>query len=83
MPTLIYDIMRVMFALTGPAAFICLVNAGISLVLFCPMPGRSPLIRDLPENTLLDRLGRGEVPTWLREAARDPSSGHVLYRVKS
>jgi hypothetical protein len=31
MPTLIYDIMRVMFALTGPAAFICLVNAGISL----------------------------------------------------
>jgi len=28
MPTLIYDIMRVMFALTGPAAFICLVNAG-------------------------------------------------------
>ena len=31
MPTLIYDIMRVMFALTGPAAFICLVNAGIAL----------------------------------------------------
>ena len=31
MPTLIYDIMRVMLALTGPAAFICLVNAGIAL----------------------------------------------------
>jgi len=31
MPTLIYDIMRVMFALTGPAAFICLVKAGIEL----------------------------------------------------
>jgi hypothetical protein len=31
MPTLIYDIMRVMFALTGPAAFICLVNAGVAL----------------------------------------------------
>src|ERR1700694_712843 len=31
MPTLIYDIMRVMFALTGPAAFVCLVNAGIAL----------------------------------------------------
>ena len=31
MPTLIYDIMRVMLALTGPAAFVCLVNAGIAL----------------------------------------------------
>ena len=31
MPTLIYDIMRVMLHLTGPAAFICLVNAGIAL----------------------------------------------------
>ena len=31
MPTLIYDIMRVMLALTGPAAFICLLNAGIAL----------------------------------------------------
>ncbi len=31
MPTLIYDIMRVMLALTGPAAFICLVNAGIAM----------------------------------------------------
>jgi hypothetical protein len=31
MPTLIYDIIRVMLALAGPAAFICLINAGIAL----------------------------------------------------
>eukprot|EP00456_Euglypha_rotunda_P042260 TRINITY_DN32951_c0_g1_i1.p1 TRINITY_DN32951_c0_g1~~TRINITY_DN32951_c0_g1_i1.p1 ORF type:complete len:159 (+),score=26.70 TRINITY_DN32951_c0_g1_i1:75-551(+) len=31
MPTLLYDVMRVLLLLTGPAAFICLLNAGISL----------------------------------------------------
>ena len=31
MPTLLYDIMRVLLLLTGPAAFICLLNAGIAL----------------------------------------------------
>jgi hypothetical protein len=31
MPTLLYDIMRVLLLLSGPAAFICLLNAGIAL----------------------------------------------------
>lgn len=31
MPTLLYDVMRVLLMLTGPAAFICLLNAGIAL----------------------------------------------------
>jgi hypothetical protein len=31
MPPLLYDITRVLLLLTGPAAFICLLNAGISL----------------------------------------------------
>lgn len=30
-PQFLYDIMRVMLLLTGPAAFVCLLNAGISL----------------------------------------------------
>ena len=57
--------------------------AGISMVLFCPTTGRSPLVRDLPETTLLDRLTRNEAPRWLEPVARDPISGHVLYRVRS
>ena len=31
MPTLLYDVMRVLLLLTGPAALICLLNAGIAL----------------------------------------------------
>ena len=31
MPPLLYDIMRVLLLLTGPAAFLCLLNAGIAL----------------------------------------------------
>jgi hypothetical protein len=31
MPPLIYDVMRVLLLLSGPAAFICLINAGIAL----------------------------------------------------
>lgn len=31
MPTLLFDVMRVLLLLTGPAAFVCLVNAGITL----------------------------------------------------
>lgn len=31
MPPLLYDIMRVLLLLTGPAAFVCLLNAGIAL----------------------------------------------------
>lgn len=31
MPPLLYDIMRVLLLLTGPAAFLCLLNAGVAL----------------------------------------------------
>ena len=31
MPQLLYDMMRVLLLLTGPAAFVCLLNAGIAL----------------------------------------------------
>jgi len=31
MPTFLFDVMRVLLLLTGPAAFVCLVNAGIAL----------------------------------------------------
>jgi hypothetical protein len=57
---------------------------GAVLVLVCPRPGtgsRWALVRDLPPQTLLDRLERGEVPPWLTEVAREPASGHVLYAV--
>ena len=58
---------------------------GATLVLACPLPGpyagRSSLVADLPPETLLDRLNRGEVPSWLKEVARDRASGHVLYRI--
>ena len=56
-------------------------QTGASAVLFCPHPGRSLLVADLPPDTLPDRLARHEVPPWLREAAVDPASGNVLYRV--
>ena len=58
---------------------------GATLVLACPRPasyaGRSLLVGDLPPETLLDRLDAGDVPPWLKEVARDPASGHVLYRI--
>ena len=58
---------------------------GATLVLACPRPtpfaGRSSLVADLPPETLLDQLNAGQVPSWLREVARDRGSGHVLYRI--
>lgn len=55
--------------------------AGINAVLICPRASRSALVSDLPEDTLLDRLARGEVPAWLRQSAVDPVSGYVIYVV--
>jgi len=56
--------------------------AGIALVLFCPSSERSVLVADLPPDTLLDRLGQGDVPVWLVRVADDRKSGHILYQVK-
>lgn len=58
-------------------------DARIGFVLFCRMPGRSAMVKDLPATTLLDRLGRGEIPAWLVPVAEDQASGHTLYRVGS
>jgi len=55
--------------------------ARVGYVLFCRNPGRSAMVADLPADTLLDRLARDEPPAWLHPVARDPESGHVLYRV--
>jgi len=55
--------------------------AGIRYVLFCPTSERSALVADLPPETLLDRLGKGDIPAWLHEIARDADSGNVLYAV--
>lgn len=54
-----------------------------SYVLFCPRPGRSEMVADLPPITLLDRLQQGDVPPWLEQVAEHSASGHVLYRVKT
>ena len=55
--------------------------AGIRYVLFCRQRHRSSLVKDLPPDTLLDRLNRAEVPPWLHRLASDPASGNVLYAV--
>jgi hypothetical protein len=52
-----------------------------TLVLFCRHLPRAALVADLPQDTLRDRLDRGEVPRWLAEIAADPASGNVLYRI--
>jgi hypothetical protein len=52
-----------------------------SLVLFCRSSGRSQLVADLPADTLLDRLDRGQVPPWLQKIAEHRESGNALYRI--
>ena len=52
-----------------------------TLLMFCPTPGRSPMIADLPEGTLMDWLNWGQIPRWLHEVARDPKSGNIVYRI--
>ena len=52
-----------------------------TLLMFCPTPGRSPMIADLPEGTLMDWLNWGQIPRWLHEVARDPESGNIVYRI--
>jgi hypothetical protein len=52
-----------------------------TLVLFCKHQGRSSLVDGLPGNTLWDRLGCGEVPTWLNLVASNAQSEAVLYRI--
>ncbi len=54
---------------------------GASLLLFCPDAKRSLMVADLPPNTLLDRLGRHDVPRWLEKLGDHTASGNVLYRI--
>jgi hypothetical protein len=68
---------------SGPSASVpAAVRAtGARLVLFCPQPGRTPLVADLPPDTLYDQLNGGAPPPWLTMVGADPRSGHVLYRI--
>jgi hypothetical protein len=55
-------------------------ETGAAAILACPGRGRSPLVNDLPKDTLLDRLDRNDPPAWLERIGSD-SSGFVLYGV--
>jgi hypothetical protein len=68
---------------SGPAETVpeAVRTTSATLILACPGAARSMMVADLPENTLMDRLGRREVPPWLREVAADGASGFVLYRI--
>lgn len=68
---------------SGPSADVprAISRARIRYVLFCKRQKRSMLVEGLPRDTLLDRLGRGVVPPWLKEVASDPASGNILYKV--
>jgi hypothetical protein len=52
-----------------------------TLLLFCPSTARSMLVADLPSDTLLDRLKKGQVLPRLRPVSEDPRSGYLLYEV--
>jgi hypothetical protein len=62
----------------GAAQRAALDETGAAAILICPSARRSALVADLPPDTLLDQLARGEPPAWLEEAGRDGSGG-VLY----
>lgn len=53
---------------------------GASLVLFCRRAARS-VVRDLPPDTLWDRLSHNDPPTWLHELPLLPRSGFRLFRI--
>ena len=53
-----------------------------TLLIFCPAPGRSLMVADLPEGTLMDWLSWGHIPPWLKEVARDKASGNIVYRIR-
>jgi hypothetical protein len=57
-----------------------LAATGASLVLFCREAARS-VVRDLPPDTLWDRLSHNDPPTWLHELPLQPQSGFRLFRV--
>jgi hypothetical protein len=51
-------------------------------VLICSTAPRSPLVADLPEATLEDRLREGRAPPWLQPAGKD-AAGWVLWQVRT
>lgn len=62
-----------------PAAF---TVANVGLVLFCPQPVRSPLLRGAPDDTVMDRLARNDPPAWLLRLRHDAASGYTLFKVQ-
>jgi hypothetical protein len=65
----------------GPVPPPAVRETGASLVLFCRRAGRSPMVEDLPRETLWDRLSRDETPAWLRKVGESAGSGYVLYSI--
>ena len=55
--------------------------SGAAYILICPSPYRLALVADLPEDTLLDRLNRGDVPAWLVKLDGIEAGGYRLYRI--
>jgi hypothetical protein len=54
-------------------------QTGATFILACETKGRSPLVADLPADTLEDKLMRHEPPPWLQEVAR--GGGYHLYKI--
>jgi hypothetical protein len=55
--------------------------SGASYILICPSPHRSVLLAGLPQDTLLDRLDRGDVPSWLGRVDGFDDGTYRLYRI--
>ena len=54
---------------------------GATLVIACAGAPRSVLVKGLPDTTLLDRLGAGNPPAWLKPVAN--SGGTTLYEISN
>lgn len=66
---------------TGPSDVVpeAVLASGATDILACDLSGRTPLVSDLPPNTLQDRLARHDVPAWLELLGR--AGGYSLYRI--
>ncbi len=65
---------------TGDEIPAAVTATGAQWVLFCPSPGRTMLVQDLPKTTLWDALQAASPPPWLHLAAAN-SDGWRLYKI--
>jgi hypothetical protein len=56
------------------------MDTGARYVMFCPAPGRYPLVADLPADTLWAALNRNAPPPWLRALGTN-KDGWTLYKI--